>query len=86
VGDGKLLKVLGMGRVRVRGEAGLLTFTKVHLVPELHMRLISVPHLTGKGFEVLFKGPECFLMREGTVWLKAKKQKGSTPYLRLTWT
>jgi len=35
-----------------------------------------VPHLTGKGFEVLFKGPECFLMREGTVWLKAKKQKG----------
>jgi len=30
VGDGKLLKVLGMGRVRVRGEAGLLTFTKVH--------------------------------------------------------
>jgi hypothetical protein len=76
VGDGKTLRVLGMGNVTIKGESGLLTLTKVHLVPALHSRLISVPHLTAKGFEVLFKGEDCTLSRGGKVWMRAKKVRG----------
>jgi len=70
----------GDGECHDQGESGLLTLTKVHLVPALHSRLISVPHLTAKGFEVLFKGEDCTLSRGGKVWMRAKKVRGkSTP-------
>ena len=40
VGDGKSLRVLGMGNITIRGDNGeLLTLTKVHLVPDLHSLL-----------------------------------------------
>ena len=77
VGDGKSLRVLGMGMVTVLAENGeRLTLTKVHLVPQLHSGLISVPHLTSKGFEVFFKGPVCTVSKGSTDWIKGHKSQG----------
>ncbi|CAI7854451.1 unnamed protein product [Closterium sp. NIES-54] len=47
--DGRVVKAVGMGEVPVVGAGGqLLRIQKVHLVPEMHTRLLSVPHLTSR--------------------------------------
>ncbi|CAI7756052.1 unnamed protein product, partial [Closterium sp. NIES-54] len=49
LGDGRVVKAVGMGEVPVVGARGqLLRIQKVHLVPEMHTRLLSVPHLTSR--------------------------------------
>jgi len=48
VANGISVPTQGMGQVTLRGHKGkLFTLTKVHLVPDLHTRLLSVPHLAG---------------------------------------
>jgi hypothetical protein len=66
IGDSTRLPVLGMGTVRVWGKGREdLTLTKVHYVPALHSRLLSVPHLTACGAEVTFKGEKCRVRLRG---------------------
>ncbi|CAI7797222.1 unnamed protein product, partial [Closterium sp. NIES-54] len=49
LGDGRVVKAVGMGEVPVVGAGGqLLRIQKVHLVPEMHTRLLSFPHLTSR--------------------------------------
>ncbi|CAI7900658.1 unnamed protein product, partial [Closterium sp. NIES-54] len=49
LGDGRVVKVVGMGEVPVVGAGGQLPrIQKVHLVPKMHTRLLSVPHLTSR--------------------------------------
>ena len=78
IGDGGYMPTLGMGEVIVRGHQGrLLTLTKVHLVPSLHTRLLSVPHLTAKGFDVHFRGITCRILKPGKgVFLVGEKEGG----------
>ena len=78
VGDGRFMPVLGMGEVTVRGHEGrLLTLTKVHLVPSLRTRLLSVSHLTAKHFDVHFSGTMCHISKPGKgVFLVGAKEGG----------
>jgi len=49
VANGISVPTQGMGQVTLRGHKGkLFTLTKVHLVPDLHTRLLSVPHLAAE--------------------------------------
>ncbi|CAI7920889.1 unnamed protein product [Closterium sp. NIES-54] len=49
LGDGRVVKAVGMGEVPVVGAGGqLLRIQKVHLVPKMHTRMLSVPHLTSR--------------------------------------
>ncbi|CAI7797143.1 unnamed protein product, partial [Closterium sp. NIES-54] len=58
LGDGRVVKAVGMGEVPVVGAGGqLLRIQKVHLVPEMHTRLLSVPHLTSRDVQMDFWGP-----------------------------
>jgi hypothetical protein len=78
VGDGRVLRTAGMGHVCVQGHGGrLVTLTKVHLVPELHTRLLSSPHLTAKGFDVLFTGQRCEVKRGGELYMTGTKEGGN---------
>ncbi|CAI7810309.1 unnamed protein product [Closterium sp. NIES-54] len=57
LGDGGVVKAVAMGEVLVVGAGGqLLRIQKVHLVPEMHTRLLSVPHLTCRNVIVAFEG------------------------------
>ena len=65
IGDGAKLPVTGMGTVQVLGHKGQkLRLTKVHLVPGMHSRLLSVPHLMGRGLKVVFTGDTCRVFKE----------------------
>ncbi|NBU34777.1 hypothetical protein EBS40_09225, partial [bacterium] len=64
VGDGTILPIKGMGTVRVRTKGGqVLTFSKVHYVPDMHSRLLSVPHLLKRGARVVFDEATCRVYR-----------------------
>ena len=77
VANGLSVPTQGMGQVTLRGHQGkLLTLTKVHYVPDLHTRLLSVSHLTAKTFRVLFEGKTCEVSRAGTVYALGHKHKG----------
>lgn len=79
VGDGTWLPVTGMGDVWVRGAGGRPTrLSKVHLVPGMHSRLLSVPHLQRAGVEVSFKGGKCQVIHgtEGRVMMEGRQQGG----------
>ena len=79
LGDGHKVPVQGMGEVSMRGSNGKkLILTKVHYVPSLHTRLISVVHLTAKNFDVLFTGKKCTVSKEGKgVFLEGYKENGA---------
>jgi hypothetical protein len=75
--DGTLVPTQGMGMVTLSGEGGkLVTLTKVHVVPQLGTRLLSVSHMTARGFRVEFEGAGCALSRSGTVLFRAAKDGG----------
>ena len=77
VGDGRVVETLGMGMVTVRGHNGhKMTLTKVHLVPYLHTRLLSVLYLTTKDFEVVFHGKTCEVRKSAKVYMKGSKEGG----------
>ncbi|CAI5519267.1 unnamed protein product [Closterium sp. Naga37s-1] len=77
LGDGRVVKAVGMGEVPVVGAGGqLLRIQKVHLVPEMHTRLLSVPHLTSRDVIVTFKGKKCVLQRGERVLAIGEKEKG----------
>jgi len=71
---GQEVTVVGMGDVTVRGDSGKLTFTKVHLVPGLGSRQLSVPYLLTKGFEVVFEGTDRILSRGTTVRIRGERR------------
>ncbi|CAI5473311.1 unnamed protein product [Closterium sp. Yama58-4] len=54
----------------------LLKIQKVHLVPEMHTRLLSVPHLTSRDVIVTFKGKKCVLKRGERVLAIGEKEGG----------
>ena len=71
VGDGTVLPIAGMGDVRVRSNDGqALTFTKVHYVPDMHSRLLSVPHLLKRSARVEFKDGTCRVFRGSRLMFK----------------
>ncbi|CAI5993140.1 unnamed protein product [Closterium sp. NIES-64] len=77
LGDGRVVKAVGMGEVPVVGAGGqLLRIQKVHLVPEMHTRLLSVPHLTSRDVIVTFKGKRCVLQRGERVLAIGEKERG----------
>ncbi|CAI5459166.1 unnamed protein product [Closterium sp. Yama58-4] len=77
LGDGQVVKAVGMGEVPVVGAGGqLLRIQKVHLVPEMHTRLLSVPHLTSRDVIVTFKGKKCVLKRGERVLAIGEKERG----------
>ncbi|CAI5484485.1 unnamed protein product [Closterium sp. Yama58-4] len=77
LGDGRVVKAIGMGEVPVVGAGGqLLRIQKVHLVPEMHTRLLSVPHLTSRDVIVTFKGKTCVLKRGKRVLAIGEKERG----------
>jgi hypothetical protein len=78
VGDGFHIKTQGMGRVRVKGHNGkTIILTKVHLVKELHTRLLSVLHLMTMGYKVVFNPPvACTVSKGRTIFMTGKKAAG----------
>ncbi|CAI7906854.1 unnamed protein product [Closterium sp. NIES-54] len=48
----------------------------VHLVPEMHTCLLSVPHLTSRDVIVIFKGKKCVLKRGERVLAIGEKERG----------
>ncbi|CAI5985112.1 unnamed protein product [Closterium sp. NIES-65] len=77
LGDGRVVKAVGMGEVPVVGARGqLLRIQKVHLVPEMHTRLLSVPHLTSRDVIVTFKGKRCVIQRGERVLAIGEKERG----------
>ncbi|CAI5491709.1 unnamed protein product [Closterium sp. Naga37s-1] len=77
LGDGRVVKAVGMGEVPVVGAGGqLLRIQKVHLVPEMHTRVLSVPHLTSRDVIVTFKGKKCVLKRGERVLAIGEKERG----------
>jgi hypothetical protein len=60
------VKVLGANNQK-------LHLTKVHLVPGMHSRLLSVPHLMSKGLQVLFKGETCQVLRDNRLLIQGKQ-------------
>jgi len=82
VGDGVHLPVKGMGIVQVQGKDGTpLTLTKVHWVPAISSRLISVSHLTACGAKVVFAGGTCSVHRGNRVLIEG--QQSSTDHYGL---
>ncbi|CAI6012199.1 unnamed protein product [Closterium sp. NIES-65] len=76
LGDGRVVKAVGMGEVPVVGAGGqLLRIQKVHLVPEMHTRLLSVPHLTSRDVIATFKGKKCVLQRGERVLAIGEKER-----------
>ncbi|CAI5980829.1 unnamed protein product [Closterium sp. NIES-64] len=77
LGDGRVVKAVGMGEVPVVGAGDqLLRIQKVHLVREMHTRLLSVPHLTSRDVIVTFKGKICVLKRGERVFAIGEKERG----------
>ncbi|CAI6004142.1 unnamed protein product [Closterium sp. NIES-65] len=77
LGDGQVVKADGMGEVLVVGAGGqLLRIQKVHLVPEMHTRLLAVPHLTSRDAIVTFKGKKCALKQGERVLAIGEKERG----------
>ncbi|CAI7868965.1 unnamed protein product [Closterium sp. NIES-54] len=77
LGDGRVVKAAGMGEVPVVGAGGqLLRIQKVHLVPEMHTRLLSVSHPTSRDVIVTFKGKKCVLKRGERVLAIGEKERG----------
>jgi hypothetical protein len=74
VGNGHFLAVAGMGDVWVTGEKGVKTrISNVHLVLEMHSRLLSVPHLDEMGAEVVFKGGRCRVSKGGNLLMQGSR-------------
>ncbi|CAI5489267.1 unnamed protein product [Closterium sp. Naga37s-1] len=77
LGDGRVVKAVGMVEVPVVGAGGqLLRTQKVHLVPEMHTRLLSVPHLTSRDVIVTFQGKRCVIKRGDRVLAIGEKDGG----------
>ncbi|CAI5505568.1 unnamed protein product [Closterium sp. Naga37s-1] len=77
LGDGRVVKAVGMGEVPVVGAGGqLLRIQKVHLVPEMRTRLLSVPHLTSRDVIVTLKGKKCVLKWGERVLAIGEKEGG----------
>lgn len=86
VGDGTKLLVTGMGDVKVMGLDGKpVTLTRVHLVPDMHTRLLSVPHMIACGAAVWFEVGTCKVKRGSKVILAGEQEGGEAGGLfRLT--
>ena len=85
VGDGRVLRCMGKGKVRVKGHNGrVLTFTDVHFVPDLHTRLISVSRLTDMGVEVLFGNGQAQVRDDQHLYFTATKVPGRRSALFLS--
>ncbi|CAI5964690.1 unnamed protein product [Closterium sp. NIES-64] len=83
LGDGRVVKAVGMGEVPVVGAGGqLLRIQKVHLVPEMHTRLLSVPHLTSRDVIATFKGKKCVFNGGSGCWrLEKRRGKGTMDWV-----
>ena len=79
VGDGRRLKVEGLGSVKVRtkstnGKMIKITITKVLHVPELTNNVISIGKLVTRGFKIMFERDSCKVYSKN-VTLEAKRSK-----------
>ena len=67
LGDERAINAIGVGRVganlHVNGTTSLFIFSDVYYVPDLNGNLLSVAHLTTKGFNVEFKDNTCRILR-----------------------
>ena len=73
LGDGSVVEVKGMGIVRVQGKVPLI-ISKVHLVPELNKRLLSI-QFTSLGAKITFVGKTCVIKRGGVVLATGNKDQ-----------
>lgn len=70
LGDGKTLKVCGIGFILLRTNSGKIhTLTNIQFVPDLAHNLLSVGLLMSFGFMVEFSGGEC-VIRNGVMRAK----------------
>jgi hypothetical protein len=81
--NGHKLQTKGIGDIMLRGnsenEDGTVSNIKllnVLYVPELIGHLISVKTLTSKGYEVIFRGDKCLIMRENRMITAATERQG----------
>jgi len=73
----RYLDVTGMGVVKCSGIGGTpLTVTQVHLVPGLHSRLMSVPHLTERDLSVTFTKGGVRAEKDGKVLFEGQQIAG----------
>lgn len=85
VGSGAVLPVLGMGKVVVQGADGQrMHLTKVHYVPGLHTRLLSVPHLNAEGCDVLHTADgQATVMRGDKVLMTGSRPDGDHSLIQM---
>ena len=72
LGDGRTVEAMGEGTVRIsvyRGDGKLHTLSMINVlhVPELSCNLMSVRHITDRGFLIQFKNDRCQIKSVGGV-------------------
>ncbi|EPS69339.1 hypothetical protein M569_05427, partial [Genlisea aurea] len=62
VGDGRSLKVQGIGTVTIESDNGSVAINDVLFVPSLTVNLLSVGQLMERGFQVNFMKTKCEIL------------------------
>ena len=74
VGDGRLIPCTGKGLVQVKGHKGqVMTLQNVHLVPDLHIRLLSIPSICSNGLDVHFTDKKAEVSEKGNIYIQGAK-------------
>jgi transposase InsO family protein len=74
VGDGHIIKAIGMGDVILRTEQGVrVKIPNCLLVPDLKLNLVSVSHLDSEGFTTTFQNGLAHITHAGSVLLVGRK-------------
>jgi len=79
IGDGRSIDAIGIGRATLEvhvsnGNYRHTILQDVYHVPDLNANLLSVQHLTERGFEVTFDGSECKILANGEIAAITRKQ------------
>src|SRR5882757_265037 len=78
--DGHSIEATGIGSIKLKlevqsGKTCCTILQEVYYVPDLYGNLLSVLHLTNKGYEASFSQCTCTITRNGFVAALARKQE-----------
>jgi len=80
IGDGRTINAMGIGSVELKvevmgGKSCQIILQGVYFIPNLDGNLLSVPHLTNKGYEASFSQCTCMITQNGSIAAIAERQQ-----------
>ena len=74
IADGAAMEAIGIGSVRIRcGNGTTVTLQEVLHIPKLDRRLLAIPKIVKRGYDVRFEDTSCGIYKDSKMMISAKR-------------